>query len=99
MHIQRGFRMSKNYAEQVMRDHCTITWVIPGETIRDTTTEERMVLMAEYAQQAKLREPLDYSELPGLRFDPPIGGENAAKESRMLVQAAREFAAEQSARV
>jgi hypothetical protein len=95
LHIQRGFRMSKNYAEQVMRDHCTITWVTPGETIRDTTTEERMALLAEYAQQAKLREPLSYSELPGLRFDPPIGGENAAKESRMLVQAAREFAAEQ----
>lgn len=72
MHTQRGFRMSKSYAEQVMRDHCSITWVIKGETIRDTTDEERLALRAEQAQQQKRLEPLGYVEIPGLKFEGPL---------------------------
>ena len=71
MHMQRGFRMSKTYAEQVMRDHCTIVWVVKGETIRDTTDEERLALRAEQARETKLREPLVNSEIPGLKFEGP----------------------------
>jgi hypothetical protein len=72
LHTERGFHMSKTYAEQVMRDHCTITWVTKGETIRDTTDEERFELRAAAAQLEKLREPLVYAELPGLKFDGPL---------------------------
>jgi hypothetical protein len=86
--------MSKSYAEQVMRDHCTITWVVKGETIRDTTDAERLALRAEQAQKAKLREPLAYSELFGLRYEARIGGEAKARESNALVWQACKFASE-----
>lgn len=75
LHMQRGFRMSKTYAEQVMRDHCSITWVVVGETIRDTTDEERLALRAEQAEQVRLRESregmLGPHDLPNLRFERP----------------------------
>lgn len=75
VHVQRGFRMSKNYAEQVMRDHCSITWVIEGETIRDTTDEERRVMRAEQAQikwEHELREGiLTHHELRETKFERP----------------------------
>lgn len=72
LHVERGFRMSRNYAEQVMREHCSIMWVTKGETIRDTTDEERIALRAEQSQQAKRLEPLPYAEIPGLEFKGPI---------------------------
>lgn len=72
LHIQRGFKMSVTYALQVMREHCSITWEIPGQTIRDTTDEERIALRAEQAQQQKRLEPLPYAEIPGLEFKGPI---------------------------
>lgn len=72
LHMERGFHMSRTYAEQVMRDHCTIAWAIPGQSIRDTTDEERIALRAEQAQQAKRLEPLPYAEIPGLQFKGPI---------------------------
>jgi hypothetical protein len=68
-----------------MRDHCTITWDIPGETIRDTTDEERIALRAEQAQQEKRREPLVYSEIPGLIFEGPL------PPRYDLIRAAHEF--------
>lgn len=71
MHVERGWHMSKSYAEQVMRDHCTITWEIPGQTIRDTTDEERIELRAEQAQKAKRMEPLALAEIHGLKFERP----------------------------
>jgi hypothetical protein len=72
LHVERGFHMSRTYAEQVMRDHCTITWDIPGETIRDTTDEERIALRADQAQQKKLLEPLAYAEISGIKFKGPL---------------------------
>lgn len=85
LHVQRGFRMSKSYAEQVMRDHCTIAWVVKGETIRDTTDEERLSLRAEQAQKERLREPLVYAEIPGLVFKGPLPNNYAA------IRASHEF--------
>lgn len=91
LHIERGFRMSKNYAEQVMRDHCSIAWVVKGETIRDTTNEERIALRAEQAQKAKLQEPMPYAEIPGYSFDPPASGLAAHRAGFKLIRAAHEF--------
>lgn len=75
LHVQRGFRMSLAYAKQVMRDHCSIAWVVEGETIRDTTDEERMALRAAQAQQARLHEltvgMLGPHDLYSVRFEPP----------------------------
>lgn len=75
LHVERGFHMSKTYAEQVMRDHCTIAWDIPGQTIRDTTDEERITLRAEQSQLARISEMrqgiLGSHELPNTRFERP----------------------------
>jgi hypothetical protein len=75
MHLQRGFRMSASYAEQVMRDHCTIIWVVKGESIRDTTEAERFDMMAAQARAARICEAkegiLGRNDLPGLHFQPP----------------------------
>lgn len=91
VHTQRGFRMSKNYAEQVMRDHCSITWVIKGETIRDTTDEERLELRAKQTKAEKLLEPMGYAEIPGLRYEPPTSGIAATRRENSLLWAAHEF--------
>ena len=92
VHVQRGFRMSKNYAEQVMRDHCSITWVVKGETIRDTTDEERIALRAEQAEKIKREEPLPYKEWHGLIFKPTASGAAATRAEGRLVREAHLFA-------
>lgn len=71
LHVQRGFHLSESYAKQVMRDHCSITWVVKGETIRDTTDEERIAMMAQQAQMAKRQEPLEQVEISGIKFERP----------------------------
>jgi len=48
--------MDRAYAEQVMREHCSIAWVVKGESIRDTTDEERYQLRAEQAKQGGVPE-------------------------------------------
>ena len=93
VHVQRGFRMSKSYAEQVMRDHCTITWLNRDElTIRDTTDEERLALRAEQAKKDSLSEPLPLAEIHGIKFEPPISGVLAARRSNKLMWEAHQFA-------
>jgi hypothetical protein len=83
--------MSKSYAEQVMRDHCSITWVVQGETIRDTTNEERIELRAEQAQQQKRLEPIALAEIHGLKFEPPASGIAATRRESALLWAAHDF--------
>jgi hypothetical protein len=92
MHVQRGFRMSKSYAEQVMRDHCTITWVSKEDlTIRDTTLEERLAMREEQTKLEKLQEPLEFAEIHGLRFEPPVSGISATRREGQLLWAAHDF--------
>ena len=47
--------MSRDYAEQVMRDQCNITWDDEGG-IRDTTDEERIQLRADQAKRGGIPE-------------------------------------------
>jgi hypothetical protein len=61
-------------------------WVVEGYSIRDLSLAETVKARSE---QARLREPLEYAELPGLRFDHP----GARHEGMMAGQAVR-FAAE-----
>jgi len=83
--------MSKTYAEQVMRDHCSITWVIPNKTIRDTTNEERIALRAKQAERVKRLEPLAASEIHGLKFIPPASGKLATDWETRWISEARDF--------
>lgn len=75
LHVDRGFKMSVSYAKQVMRDHCTITWVVEGETIRDTTNVERIEMIAKQSEITRKRELLEEihtsAEVHGLRFKGP----------------------------
>ena len=91
LHLQRGWHMSRSYAEQVMHEHCSLAWVVEGESVRDTTDEERITLRAEQAQRVKAMAPLTYAELPGLTFEPPANGLAAYRESQNLIRAAHEF--------
>jgi len=61
--------MSRAYAEQVMREHCTITWDKEGETIRDTTDEERIAMRA--AQLEKTRKDESGPPILGMPQDLP----------------------------
>lgn len=92
LHIQRGFKMSVTYAEQVMRDHCTITWDIPGQTIRDTTEAERFELRAAQAQEVKSSGPLAHAELPGIKYEPSVNGMQATRREGKLLWEAHDWA-------
>lgn len=94
VHVQRGFRMSKAYAEQVMREHCSIAWVVKGETIRDTTDEERVALRADQAQKEKSLQPLAFAEIHGLTFSPSVNGVLSTRLSPALIRAAHAFCAQ-----
>ena len=73
LHIPRGFRLKRNQALRAI-EQCACTWVVPNESIRDLTREEK--IEAINRQQAE-RNPqtLDSAELPGITFKPPIGAQ------------------------
>ncbi len=66
-------------------------WVKKGETVRDMTLAEQIQFRKE---QAKVREPLAYAEVPGLTYEPSASGVTATRESYGLVRAAHEFCME-----
>lgn len=70
-------------------DACSVKWVVEGESIRNLTyTEARAARIG----QAKLREPLPYAEIHGLKFDPPVSGISATRREGVLVWEAHRFA-------
>src|SRR4051812_6513707 len=70
-------------------DRCAYCWdENKPDCIRDMTIAEQ--LLARNAQ-AKLREPLEYAELPGIVFRPPVGQEKANNASGILVWEAHKF--------
>lgn len=88
------FNVSRDYyvrLKQAKRaiEECACAWVEYGVSVRDLTLAESIQARN---RQAKLREPLEYAELPGLRFKVPAGSGLTAAESRVLVRAAHQFA-------
>lgn len=69
-------------------DACSVKWVVEGESIRNLTYAEARDARNE---QAKLREPLPYAEIHGLKFDPPASGVAATKLENSLLWAAHDF--------
>lgn len=88
--ITRGYSMR---AKQALRgvENCAMAWVEYGVSVRDLTLAESI---AARAAQAKDREPLPLSEVFGIKVVPPMGAENAHRESRLLAFEASLFAAE-----
>ena len=70
-------------------------WVEFGVSIRDCTLTESIGARNE---QARLREPLAYAEIPGLVYEPSIHGIEASRLSAALVREAHMFCM-QSARM
>ena len=69
--------------------NCAATWAEEGVSIRNLTLAESIAARNE---QARLREPLAYAEIHGLRFDPPETGIAATRREGKLLRDAHEFA-------
>jgi hypothetical protein len=95
LNMTRGFRLRFNQARKAV-ENCACAWVDYGVTVRDLTLAESI---AARMQQAKDREPLPYSEVFGLRFDPPIGKAGAEWQSRLLAYEASLFVGDIDGRV
>jgi hypothetical protein len=87
INLSRGFRLRFNQARKAV-ENCACAWVEVGISVRDLTLAESI---SARVQQAKDREPLPYSEVHGLRFDPPTGTAGAEWQSRLLAYEASLF--------
>ena len=86
--VTRGYSMKRGAAEKAIRE-CAATWVEEGVSIRNLTLAESIKARNE---QARLREPLPYAEIHGLRFDPPASGVSATRGEGKLLWEAHQFA-------
>lgn len=69
-------------------DNCAAMWVEEGVSIRNLTLAESI---SARRIQEKLREPLPYAEIHGLRFDPPATGVSATRRESRLMWEAHDF--------
>ena len=84
--VTSGKRLKFRQAERLVEEDRICAWVEKPRTIRTLNLAEQIAARNE---AARMREPLEYAELPGLRFDHP----GARHEAMMAGQAVR-FAAE-----
>lgn len=79
--ITRGFRLKRSQAYRAI-ENGACAWVEVGVSLRDLNLAESIAARNE---QARLREPLEWAEIPGLVFDGPLPVRND------LIRAAHEF--------
>lgn len=84
--VTSGKRLKFRQAERLVDEDRICAWVEKPYTIRTLNLAEQM---AAHNEAARLRAPLEYAELPGLRFDHP-----AARVEAMAAAMATRFAAE-----
>jgi hypothetical protein len=75
-------------ALKAIHENCAACWVEEGVSIRNLTLAESIAARNE---QAKRREPLEYAEIHGLRYDPPSSGVVATRDERRLIWEAHDF--------
>lgn len=92
--VTRGCYLRFSRARKAV-DNCACMWVELGTSIRDLTLAESI---AARAVQAKNREPLPYSEVHGLKFEPALGMDRAYRESRVLAYEASLFVEDMATR-
>lgn len=90
LNVTRGYHIKYKHALRGL-EQCAVTWVEEGVSVRDLTLAESIAARNE---QAKLREPLCYAELPGVMFRPPVGQEKADSVSQALVWEAHRWVRE-----
>jgi hypothetical protein len=88
LNISRGFRLRFNQAAKAV-EQCAAAWVEYGVSIRDVTLAEAIALRN---QQASQRVLLAYAELPGLVYEPCLGGAEGYRQERRLAVEANFFA-------
>lgn len=88
LNLTRGFHLKRSQAERAI-ENCAAVWVEEGKTIRDVTLAEAIALRN---RQTKAREPLAFSEIHGLRFQPPATDTLDPQAKRELIQSANWFA-------
>lgn len=82
LNITRGFRLKRSQAYRAI-ENGACAWVDVGVSLRDLTLAESIAYRNE---QARMREPLEWAEIPGLVFEGPLPVRND------LIRAAHEFA-------
>lgn len=88
LNLTRRFHMKQSQAARAV-ENCACAWVEFGMTVRDLTLVEAI---AARNHQAFLRDPLPFSELPGLVYQPAVGREAGARVQRVRSMEANRFA-------
>jgi hypothetical protein len=80
-------------AKQALRgiDNCAMAWVEYGKSVRRLTLAESIAARNE---QARVRGPLPYMEIRGLKYEPAAGTERTHYQGRKLAYEARKFCKE-----
>lgn len=86
--VTRNYWIKRKTALNGIERDCNLAWVVDRESVRDLTLAEQIAARNE---QAKMREPLPYAEVAGLRFDPPTSGVIATRRENSLLWAAHDF--------
>ncbi len=81
INLTNNRRLKRNQALRGI-ENCAWCWVEEGKTVRNLTLKESLQMRAE---QAAVREPLAYAELPGLTFSGSVDYKS--------IRAAHEFCA------
>ena len=84
LNISRGFRLKPNQAYRAI-ENGACEWVEVGVSIKDLSLAESIAFRN---KQAAVREPLEYAEIPGLKYTGPTNFE--------LIKNAHEFATSQA---
>ena len=90
LHVDRGCYYRRGQALKGI-ENCAFAWVEEGVSIRNLTLAESIVARNE---QANMREPLPYAELPHLRYEPAKRNEKQHFAGNELVWAAHKYARE-----
>lgn len=88
LNVTRNYWIKRKHALKGVEQDCTLAWVVDRETVRDLTLSEQLQARS---IQAKLREPLPYAEIHGLKFDPPASGVAATRRESKLMWEAHDF--------
>jgi hypothetical protein len=87
VNLTNGHRLKYSQALRLI-DQCVIRWKVVGVSVENLSLADTVKARSE---QARLREPMEYAEIHGLRFDPPASGVEATRRERPLIFAAHEF--------
>ena len=87
LNITKNCYLKRSQAERAV-EACSCAWVEFGKTVRSLNLAESIQARK---QQAKERELLETAELPGIKYQPPIGAQAAHYIERQRAFEANQF--------